>query len=52
MLRAPGGNFMLILQLFFPVFRHIVRVYSFRRRTGYAFPFFSQLRALVLSIAH
>ena len=51
MLKATGSNFMFILQLFFPLFRPIVRVYSFRRRTGYAFPFFSQLRALVLSIA-
>ena len=51
MLRATGSNFMFILQLFFPLFRPIVSIYSFRRGTGYVFPFFSKLRALVSSIA-
>ena len=51
MLTVKSDEFMLILQLFFPLFRFIVRVYSFRQRTAYTLPFFSQLRALVFSIA-
>ena len=51
MFTFKGGDFMLILQLFFPLFRPIVRIYSFRQRTAYSLPFFSQLRALVFSIA-
>jgi hypothetical protein len=42
MLTAQGREFIFILQLFFPLFRPIVRSYPFRRRWCYTFIYLPQ----------